>query len=124
MRGYSSGKIDDQISIPQILVAPELKPRPENLHCSMISTVLFLECPKHVACRQDLFGLRLTMDRLDIDISNTQSVTNLITQGHTALSVYDNVALFYTVQEYIMKNEKILGKQILNVYYTKTVCYM
>ena len=62
------------------------------------------------------------MDRLDI--SSAQSVTNLITLGHTALSVYDNVALFYTVQEYIMKNEKILGKQILNVYYTKTVCYM
>jgi len=38
-----------------------------------------------------------------IDISNTQSVTDLITLGHTPLSVYDNVALFYTVQEYITK---------------------
>ena len=66
----------------------------------------FLECPKHVAYRQDLFsGLRLTMDRLDIEISKTQSVTNLITRGHTALSVYDNVVPFYTVQEYITKTD-------------------
>ena len=62
----------------------------------------FLECPNHAAYRQDLLsGLRPTMDRLDIGISNTQSVTNLITLQHTALSVYDNVAWIYTVQEYI-----------------------
>jgi len=48
-------------------------------------------------------GLRPTMDKLNIDINNTQSVTNLITRGHTALSVFDNFALFYTVQEYIRK---------------------
>ena len=67
----------------------------------------FLECPKHVAYRQYLLsGLRPTMDRLDIDISNTQSVTNLITLGHTALSVYDNVALFYTVLECIIKTKR------------------
>ena len=45
------------------------------------------------------------MDRLDIDVSNTQSVTNLITLGNTALSVYDNVELFYTVLEYITKTK-------------------
>ena len=42
------------------------------------------------------------MDRLDIEIRNTQSVADLITLGHTALSVYDIVALFYTIQEYIL----------------------
>jgi len=52
-----------------------------------------------------LSGLRLTVDRLNIDISNTQSGTNLITLGHTELSVYDNVALFYTVKEYIKKTK-------------------
>ena len=62
---------------------------------------------KHAAYRQDLHcGLWLTVDRLDIDISNTQSVTNLITLGHTALSVYDNVALCYTVQEYTTKTKR------------------
>ena len=67
----------------------------------------FLECLKHAAYRQDLLsGLRLTMDRLNINISNTQLVTDLITLGHTALSVYDNVALFYTVQEYITKTKR------------------
>ena len=61
-----------------------------------------MRIPKHVSgllIRQDLLtGLRPTMDRLDIDISNTKSFTNLITLGHTALSVYDYVALLYTVQ--------------------------
>ena len=66
--------------------------------------------------RSPLYGLRPTTDRLDID------VTDLITLGHTALSVYDNVALFYTVQEYITKLNP--EKLILNVYYPKTVCYM
>jgi len=55
----------------------------------------------------DLSGLWPTMDRLGIDISNTQSVTNLIKLGHTALSVYDNVALFYTVQEHITKTKRL-----------------
>ena len=43
------------------------------------------------------YGLLPAIDRLDIYTSNIQSVTNLITRGRTALSVYDNVALFYTV---------------------------
>ena len=46
------------------------------------------------------------MDRLDTDISNTQSVTDLITPGHTTLSVYDNVALVYTVQEHLTKTKR------------------
>ena len=52
------------------------------------------------------YGLLPAIDRLDIYTSNIQSVTNLITLGHTALSVYDNVALVYTVQEYIITKTK------------------
>jgi hypothetical protein len=66
-----------------------------------------LECSKHAACRQDLLSrLRPTMDRLDIDINNTQSVTELITRGHLTLSVTDNIALFHTVQDYITQTKR------------------
>ena len=51
-----------------------------------------------------------TYQRIDsnkhLNVYHSQSVTNLITLGHTALSVYDNVELFYTVQEYIMKTKR------------------
>ena len=50
---------------------------------------------------------------------DTQSVTELIAQGHSTLSGTDNVALFHIVQEHMTKTKrKMFFSPII------TVCYM